>query len=43
MRIEATDYVAAAKERLTEANLLYEKSHYSLALYVAGVAVESLL
>ncbi|MCI0697467.1 HEPN domain-containing protein [candidate division KSB1 bacterium] len=43
MRIEAADYVEAAKERLTEANLLYEKARYSLALYVAGVAVESLL
>jgi HEPN domain-containing protein len=43
MRIEAKDYVDAAKERLTQANLLYEKAHYSLALYVAGVAVESLL
>ncbi len=43
MRIEAVDYVDAAKERLAEANLLYEKAHYALALYVAGVAVESLL
>jgi len=43
MRIEATDYVEAAKERLTEANLLYEKARYALALYVAAVAVESLL
>jgi len=43
MRIEAADYFAAAKERLDEANLLYEKAHYALALYVAGVAVESLL
>jgi HEPN domain-containing protein len=43
MRIEATDYVEAANERLAEANLLYEKAHYALALYVAGVAVESLL
>lgn len=43
MRIEATDYVDAAKERLAEANLLYEKAHYALALYIAGVAMESLL
>jgi len=43
MRIEARDYVEAAQERLNEANLLYEKSRYALALYVAGVAVESLL
>jgi len=43
MRIEAADYVEAANERLAEANLLYEKTHYALALYVAGVAVESLL
>jgi len=43
MRIEATDYVEAAKERLAEANLLYEKARYALALYVAGVAAESLL
>ncbi|MDZ7290881.1 MAG: HEPN domain-containing protein [candidate division KSB1 bacterium] len=43
MRIEATDYVDAAKERLSEANLHYEKARSSLALYMAGVAVESLL
>ncbi len=43
MRIEAKDYVEVALERLNEANLLYEKSRYALALYVAGVAVESLL
>jgi HEPN domain-containing protein len=43
MRIEATDYVEVAKERLIEAILLYEKARYSLALYVTGVAVESLL
>ena len=43
MRIEAMDYVDAAKERLAEANLLYEKARYALALYIAGVAVESLL
>lgn len=43
MRIEAADYVEAAKERLAEANLLYEKERYSFALYAAGVAVESLL
>jgi HEPN domain-containing protein len=43
MRIEATDYVEAANERLAEANLLHEKAHYALAMYVAGVAVESLL
>jgi len=43
MRIEAADYFAAAKERLSEANLLFEKERYALALYIAGVAVESLL
>jgi len=43
MRIDAVDYFDAAKERLNEANLLYENERYSLALYVAGVAVESLL
>jgi len=43
MRIEAADYFAAANERLDEAKLLFEKAHYALALYVAGVAVESLL
>jgi HEPN domain-containing protein len=43
MRIEAVDYFVAARERLSEANLLYEKQCYSLALYVAGVAVEALL
>ena len=43
MRIEAVDYFTAAKERLDEANLLFEKTRYALALYVAGVAVESLL
>lgn len=43
MRIEATDYVEAAKERLIEADLLYDRARYALALYVAGVAVESLL
>jgi HEPN domain-containing protein len=43
MRIEAVDYFVSAQERLNDANLLYEKARYSLALYVAGVAVESLL
>ncbi len=43
MRIEAADYFVAAKERLSEANLLYEKERYALAMYIAGVAVESLL
>jgi len=43
MRIEAADYFTAAKERLDEARLLFEKARYALALYIAGVAVESLL
>lgn len=43
MRIEADDYVHVAQERLTDANLLYEKARYAFALYAAGVAVESLL
>jgi HEPN domain-containing protein len=43
MRIEAVDYFYTAKERLIDANLLYEKARYSFALYAAGVAVESLL
>jgi HEPN domain-containing protein len=43
MRIEATDYVETAQERLNNANLLYEATQYSFALYAAGVAVESLL
>jgi len=43
MRIEADDYVYVARERLIDANLLYEKARYSFALYAAGVAVESLL
>jgi HEPN domain-containing protein len=43
MRIEASDYIHVAKERLADANLLYEKSRYAFALYAAGVAVESLL
>jgi HEPN domain-containing protein len=43
MRIEAADYVETAQERLINANLLYEATQYSFALYAAGVAVESLL
>jgi len=43
MRIEAADYVNAARERLNNANLLYEAAEYSFALYAAGVAVEALL
>jgi HEPN domain-containing protein len=43
MRIEAADYVNAARERLRNANLLYEAAEYSFALYAAGVAAESLL
>ncbi len=43
MRIETADYVTAALERLSNARLLYEASHYSFALYAAGVAVESSL
>jgi hypothetical protein len=42
VRIEAADYLDAAKERLKNANLLYEAEQYSFALYAAGVAVESL-
>jgi len=43
MRIEANDYVHVVQERLTDANLLYEKARYAFAMYAAGVAVESLL
>ncbi len=43
MRIEAADYFTAAQERLYETKLLFEKARYALAMYVAGVAVESLL
>jgi len=43
MRIEAADYVNAARERLRNVYLLYEAAEYSFALYAAGVAVESLL
>jgi len=39
MRIAAVDYVNAARERLNDAALLYEKARYSFALYTAGVAV----
>jgi len=31
MRIDAVDYFDAAKERLNEANLLYENERYLLA------------
>ncbi len=43
MRVEIADYVEAAKERLSNARLLYEAAQYSFALYASGVAVESLL
>ena len=43
MRIEAADYIEVVQERLSNANLLYEATQYSFALYAAGVAVESLL
>jgi HEPN domain-containing protein len=43
MRIDAIEYFSAAQERLAKAKLLYEKAHYSFALYAAGVAVEALL
>jgi len=43
MRIEAADYVNAARERLRNAHLLYDAAEYSFALYAAGVAVEALL
>ncbi len=43
MRIEDTDYVVAAQERLSNARLLYEAAQYSFDLYAAGVAVEALL
>ena len=43
MRIEAADYVNAARERLRNANILYDAAEYSFALYAAGVAVEALL
>ncbi len=43
MRIEATDYLEAANERLTDAHRLYAIERYAFSLYAAGLAVESML
>jgi hypothetical protein len=41
--VYAQDYVQAARERMTQASLLRRSEHYALAMYVAGVAAESML
>ncbi len=43
MRIEAKDYLEAAKDRLTDAHRLYAIERYAFSLYAAGLAVESML
>jgi HEPN domain-containing protein len=43
MDINADVYRAVAKERLAASLKLYEQGDYVLAIYVAGVAVESML
>jgi HEPN domain-containing protein len=43
MDIDANVYRAVAKERVTEAQRLYELGAYGVAIYIAGVAVESML
>lgn len=43
MRIEADDYLEAARDRLIDAHGLYNLGRYSLSLYAGGLAIESLL
>ncbi|MEK7728789.1 MAG: HEPN domain-containing protein [candidate division KSB1 bacterium] len=43
MRIEAEDYLEAAKDRLTDAHRLYSIERYAFSLYAAGLSVESIL
>jgi HEPN domain-containing protein len=43
MRIEPDDYLEAAKDRLNDAQRLYDDKRYSFSLYAAGLAVESML
>jgi HEPN domain len=43
MDIDANVYRAVAKERVTEAQRLYDLGAYGIAIYIAGVAVESML
>ncbi len=42
MRINAKDYLEAARDRITDAHNLYDIGRYSFSLYAAGLAVESL-
>jgi len=43
MRIEADDYLEAARFRVADGHHLYQGERYSFALYAAGLAVESIL
>lgn len=42
MRFEAENYFEAARERLADAQLLYEAKRYTVSLYISGLAVECL-
>lgn len=42
MRIEALGYYQAARERIDEAEILYQHQCFGLSIYVAGLAVECL-
>ena len=43
MQFTADHYYRASRERIVEAALLYDRQRYGLGMYVAGLAVESLL
>ncbi len=43
MRIEAEDYLEAARFRIADAHHLFNGERYSFSLYAAGLAVEALL
>jgi len=43
MRIEAEDYLEAARFRIADSHHLYLGERYSFALYAAGLAIESMV
>jgi hypothetical protein len=43
MRIEAEDYMEAARDRIVDAHGLYKLGRYSYSLYTTGLAIESML
>ncbi len=43
MGLRSDSYYTAARERIKEAQFLYENRYYTIAMYVSGLAVECML